>query len=61
MDDITEINDYKVVKTLSKADNAATFVVISKGLQNVSEEYFKILKLRHIPGKMISQYSILNP
>ncbi|CAI2358885.1 unnamed protein product [Moneuplotes crassus] len=51
MSDITEINDYKVVKTLSKSDEAYTLVVISKGLQNMSEDYFKIMKLKKIPGK----------
>jgi len=50
MEEITEINDYKVIKTLSKSKTTFTFVVISKGLQNMSEDYFKIMKLRLMPG-----------
>lgn len=50
MGDLTEINDYNIVRTLSKSENSYTYVVISKGMQNMSDEYFKVLKLKKIRG-----------
>ena len=52
MGDLTEINDYSIVRTLSKSDNSYTYVVVSKGMQNMSEEYFKVLKLKKIRGRV---------
>lgn len=51
MADITEINDYTVIKTLADTDAGFTFLVVPKGLKGGSEDYYKILKMTHVEGK----------
>ena len=53
MENMTEINDYRIVRTLSKSKVKSTYVVIKKGLNSISEDYFKILKLRIVEGTIL--------
>jgi hypothetical protein len=58
MSEITEVNDYRVVQTLSKRENGYTFIVLPKGMQDKNDDYYKILKLREVQGNYFTNNSI---
>ena len=56
MDKLSEVKEFNIVKLLAKSINGYTYLAYNKNQQNNVEEYYKVLKLKLIEGKIEFMY-----